>query len=50
MMIWAKKSPHFREKYLVPSYLKKSATTTEEAHSSSKRLEENIPELFSVLY
>ena len=24
MMIWAKKSPHFREKYLVLSYLKKS--------------------------
>ena len=22
MMIWAKKSPHFREKYLVLSYLK----------------------------
>ena len=26
MMIWAKKSPHFREKYLVLSYLNKIKT------------------------
>ena len=33
----------------LPYYSTLKSSTTEEEHSSLKRLEENIPELFSVL-